>query len=216
MTYKLVAFDFDGTLADSFSWFVDVVNDAAARFGFRPIEPHERERLRGLDARKVAAHLGVPMWKLPRLARYLRQRMAREIDQIRLFPGIDWLFEQLAEEGVVLAVVTSNAYENVCRVLGPDNAALVRHYRCGTSLFGKQAHLRHVLSRSGVSPAEAIYVGDEIRDLRAARVEGMAFGAVSWGYTDAASLQACRPDAFFAGVEDIARLVTPCPAFTET
>jgi phosphoglycolate phosphatase-like HAD superfamily hydrolase len=35
--YKLAIFDFDGTLADSFPWFIGAVNDAAARFGFRGV-----------------------------------------------------------------------------------------------------------------------------------------------------------------------------------
>ena len=204
MNYKLAAFDFDGTLADSFSWFLSVMNDVAERYGFRPIAEHEREELRGLEARQIIEHLGMPLWKMPLIARYVRQRMARDIGQIGLFPGVAELLRQLAESGVVVAVVTSNSGENVRRVLGPETAALIRHYGCGTSLFGKRARLRQALRRSGVSPGEAIYIGDEIRDLHAARAAGMAFGGVSWGYTRAVSLLAHAPEAFFAEVDEIA------------
>ena len=75
----------------------------------------------------------------------------------------------LSERGVALAVVTSNAYGNVRGVLGVECAALIRYYECGTSLFGKRGRLRRVLKQSGAQPAEAIFIGDEIRDIEAAR-----------------------------------------------
>jgi beta-phosphoglucomutase-like phosphatase (HAD superfamily) len=47
MRYSLVIFDLDGTLADSFPWFLRVVKDVARKYGFKPIvnddiEPHAR------------------------------------------------------------------------------------------------------------------------------------------------------------------------------
>jgi len=60
-----------------------------------------------------------------------------------------------------------------------------------------------VLRSSGVTAAEAICVGDEIRDLEAARGEGIAFGAVSWGYTNPEALQAHGPEEMFSSVDEI-------------
>ncbi len=39
--YRLVVFDFDGTLADSFPWFARVINDVADRYRFARIAPDE-------------------------------------------------------------------------------------------------------------------------------------------------------------------------------
>ena len=108
----------------------------------------------------------------------------RGIGQIRLFPGVGQLLADLAGRGVVLAVVSSNSIDNVRQVLGPENAARIGHYECGASICGKRPKLRAVLRASGVPAVEAIAIGDEIRDLEAARAEGIAFGAVSWGYTE--------------------------------
>ena len=80
------------------------------------------------------------------------------------------------------------------------------HYACSASLFGKRAKIRRVLRQAGVRPGEALYIGDEIRDLDAARASGMAFGAVSWGYALPAALMACGADILFDAVEDIARV----------
>lgn len=203
MRYRLAVFDFDGTLADSFPWFLRVVNDAADRYRFRRIEPDEVDALRGWDPRRLNAHLGIPAWKLPLVATYLRRRMAGEIDGISLFPGVPRMLRALSDAGVAVAVVTSNAQDNVARVLGP-HAAHVGHYGCGASLFGKRAKLREVLRATGIPAAEAIGIGDEIRDLQAARAEGMAFGGVTWGYAHADALRAHAPDALFASVDEIA------------
>src|SRR4051794_19506556 len=205
MRTRLAIFDFDGTLADSFSWFLGVVNRLADEHRFRRIEEHEIETLRGLAAGQVVAHLGVPAWKLPGVARSMRQQMARDIDHITLFPGVDRLLQGLARREIRIAIVTSNSIRNVRQVLGPGNAALIQHYACGVSLFGKQAKLRAILRRSGFSAAEAICIGDEVRDLEAAHAAGIAFGAVSWGYTNPEALRAHAPQEVFASPEEILR-----------
>ena len=205
MSYRLAIFDFDGTLADSFPWFLGMVNGLADAHGFRRIEEHEVETLRGLGARQVVGHLGVPAWKLPRIAHQMRRQMARDIGGIALFPGVDRLLRELAGQGIGLAVVTSNSIDNVRRVLGPDSAALIHHYECGASIFGKRPKLRAVLRASGVPAAKAICIGDEIRDFEAARAEGIPFGAVSWGYTNPEALRALAPEEMFVSLEEIPR-----------
>ncbi len=157
----------------------------------------------GHHAREVIRHVGMPMWKAPLVTRFMRERMARDIGAIPLFAGVDVLLEGLAERGVGIAIVTSNSEANVRRVLGPRHAGLVRHYGCGASLFGKRPKLRKVLAASGVRPGEALCIGDEIRDLHAARAERMPFGAVSWGFTTLESLLAHSPEEVFTRVEEI-------------
>ncbi|HTG32482.1 MAG TPA: HAD hydrolase-like protein [Thermoanaerobaculia bacterium] len=203
MLYRLAIFDFDGTLADSFPWFLGMVNGLADAHGFRRIEEHEIEMLRGQGARQIAGHFGVPAWKLPRIAHDMRRQMTRDIAGIALFPGVDRLLRELAGRGIRLAIVTSNSLGNVRQVLGPDSAALIQHYECGASLFGKRPKLRAVLRASGVPAAEAISIGDEIRDLEAARAEGIAFGAVTWGYTNPEALRAQNPEKMFVSPEEI-------------
>ncbi|HEY3568959.1 MAG TPA: HAD hydrolase-like protein [Thermoanaerobaculia bacterium] len=203
MRYRLAVFDFDGTLADSYPWFLGRLSQLADQHRFRRVEEHEVEALRGKSARQVIEELGVPLWKLPQIARQVRREMALEIDAIRLFPGVDQVLRELARQGVELAVVTSSSLDNVRRILGPETAALIRHYACGVALFGKGPKLRKILRASGVPAAEAIAIGDEIRDLEAARAEGIAFGAVAWGYTRPEALRAQGPEEMFAGPEEI-------------
>lgn len=166
MRYRLAIFDFDGTLADSFPWFLRIVNRLADEHRFRRIEEHEVETLRGRGARQVVAHIGLPAWKLPRVGRDMRRHMARDIDHISLFPGVDRVLKGLADKGIETALVTSNSIDNARRVLGAENAALIRHYSCGAAMFGKRVKLRGVLRGSGIPAAEAICIGDEVRTWR--------------------------------------------------
>jgi phosphoglycolate phosphatase len=206
MRYKLAIFDFDGTLADSFPFFVSVFNDLAARHGFRQVAAHEAEELRGYAPRELMKRLGMPAWKLPIVAASFTALMRENIERIRLFGGVDAMLRQLAARGVRLAIVSSNAEENVRAVLGADNAALICHFECGASIFGKRARIRRVLRRTGIPSADTIYVGDQVTDLLAAGGEKVAFGAVTWGYGTAASLMLRDPVEVFLHVSDIARI----------
>jgi phosphoglycolate phosphatase len=203
LKYKLIIFDVDGTLADSFPWFGQVINDVADRFRFRRVEADEIEALRGCDAPTILQRLGVSKWKLPMIARHMRALKAQHLHEIALFPGVDRLLHELAKKDVALAVVSSDSESNVRGTLGPTNAQRIAFYACGASLFGKRAKFASVLKRSRILPMQAIAIGDEIRDAEAARSAGIAFGAVSWGYGTVESLRSLAPEHIFSNIDDI-------------
>jgi phosphoglycolate phosphatase len=207
--YKLVMFDFDGTLADSLPWFASVINAVADTYRFKRIAAHEVDQLRGYNARQIMRHLGVPMWRLPFIARHMQALTAANIDRVALFDGIDRVLDDLAKAGITIGVVTSNAEANVRRVLGPANAARVAYYECGVSMFGKHSRFRAILKRSGMSPQHALYIGDELRDYEAASRAGIRFGAVAWGFTRIDALLAHQPDEVFRQVDDLRALADP-------
>lgn len=208
MKYRLAIFDFDGTLADSFSWFASAIGRIAPEFGLRSPSNADLEALRGQPIKEVIRHLGVPMWKMPKIAAKMRSLMAGDLHTLSLFPGIAQGLAQLSDRGVRLAIVSSNSEENVRAVLGPL-AQSIANYECGVSLFGKASRLKKALRRFDLPPSSAVYVGDELRDLDAARAAGMDFGAVAWGYTRADALQAAAPSLFFETPDDILEAVAP-------
>jgi phosphoglycolate phosphatase len=212
LPFQLAIFDFDGTLANSFAWFLSIVNQTADRFGFRHIDETNIESLRGLDARQVIRQLEMPIWKMPLVARHMRRQMAGDISSVILYPGIGAMLQQLDARGVQLAVVTSNSIENVRRVLGAEYSSLIRYFGCGASLFGKRRKFQQILRHSGISPSQAISIGDELRDLNASRAASIPFGAVTWGYTTAKALEEANPEEIFSSVEDIIQKLTPWPS----
>ena len=204
MPYDLIIFDLDGTLADSFAFFVSVHNRLADRHGFRCISPAEIEALRGHSARQVMRHVGLPRWKLPWVARSF-VRLMRDAD-IPLFTDVDWMLQHLQRSGATLALVSSNAADNCRRILGDAHWQRLAHVECGASIFGKRRRIARVLRASGVDPSRAIYIGDQSTDAEAARHAGVAFGAVAWGYATRVSLEQLGPTHLFDAVEDLAGL----------
>ncbi len=203
MAYKLVIFDFDGTLADSAGWLFGVLNQVADSYGFRRVDEAEIAMLRGRDNREIVRYLGVPAWKLPLIAAHMRRRVARDAAAIPLFEGTPRVLRALKERGAATAVVSSNSEANVRRILGPECAPLVDLYECGASLFGKAAKFRRVLERTGARQDEAICVGDEARDIEAASEAGLASGAATWGYATRELLERQRPTLVFADMDDM-------------
>lgn len=197
-------FDFDGTLADSGQWFLEIMNDLADEFGFDRMRDEDRELLRNLEAMEVMRRLRTPLWKMPMIMKRVREWGRRDAHKIPVFPGVNAMLRALREGGVITAAVSSNSEENIRTILGPENCALITHFRSGASLLGKKHKIRRALKDAGVAPHEAIYIGDEIRDARAAREAGVPFGAVSWGYTTIGALRDQKPDEVFASMEEIA------------
>lgn len=212
MKYKLVIFDFDGTLANSLPWILSVIDSVADQYKVKRLETSQLETLRGYDPKTLLKIHRIPTWKLPFIARHIQQRMAQEIHQVPMFDGIDRMFELLAENGIRMAMVSSNAKNNIRKVLGARNSGRIEFWECGVSMFGKSAKLRKVLQKCGVQPDEAICIGDEIRDIEAARKVSIPFGAVSWGYSRVDTLIAHKPTEVFHSVDDLIQALThPTP-----
>ena len=208
MKYKLAIFDFDGTLANSFPFFMNTINTLAEQFRFIKIDVSETDALRAMGASKIMKHVGLPLWKVPFVAMRFKEMMSHSIDQIDLFPGAVQMLQALAERGVIISLVTSNSYDNVCQKLNPVNMQLLAHPQCDSSVFGKRTALRTILRKTGIEHHETIYIGDEIRDWEAANSEAVNFGAVSWGYTTMDALIRHAPAEAFFGMEEIVRKVT--------
>jgi phosphoglycolate phosphatase len=206
MRYRLAIFDFDGTLADSFPWVMGMMNEVADRFNFRRVEDHEIDSLRLCDAREIMRRLGIRRWKLPMIAHYVRSRMAADVHQIHMFPGAADMLTELSEAGVRLVVVSANGEETIRKVLGV-HAARIEAYAGGVSLFGKRSKLMRMSKLTGVPAAQALVIGDEIRDLDASRAAHMAFGAVSWGSTRPPAFIARSPDYLFAEMAEISATI---------
>jgi phosphoglycolate phosphatase len=203
LKFKLVIFDFDGTLADTLAWFIGISDRLADEFGLDRIDKDQVATLRRHDAATLLRLHHVPLWKVPFIAARFRSLMAKQIETIAPFPGVPDLLVRLAQAGSTLAVVTSNSSSNVRRVLGKKSMGLMAACEGGVSVFGKRSKLRKVLRHTGIHPAQAIFIGDEIRDIEAARHAGIASGAVAWGFTDMDALRAHSPDMLFTTVDEM-------------
>lgn len=209
--YDLVTFDFDGTLADSAPWFIGVLGELADQFNFRKVEGDELSQLRKLPTRDILRQVGIPFWRLPAIARELRQRSGASSGEIPLFEGIPEVLAELHRNGVRIGIVSSNGEATVRAVLGPL-ADLVTRYECGSSLFGKARLISRLRRSLGIQASRSIHVGDEERDIEAARKAGVASGAILYGYADPDLLRSRRPGHYFSEAAQILSVVGHHPA----
>jgi phosphoglycolate phosphatase len=209
MPYSLVIFDLDGTLADSFPWFKRNVNAVADRYRFRRVKEADVEMLRRASTHEILNHLEIPWWKLPLIARHVRRLKTEQAASIPLFDGVHDMLGALAARGLQLALVSSDTEANARQKLGAS-AGLFAHFDCAAPLFGKPRKFRRVLQRAGIDARDAISIGDETRDIEAARAVGIACGAVTWGYAAPQALIDRKPDLVFETMGEIAaRLTAP-------
>ena len=188
MHSRAVLFDFDGTLADTAPDLAAAVNRMLAEQGHEPL-PLERLRpfasagARGL----VHAAFGVK----PGDAEYTALRESflgfyaeRVCEQTRLFPGIAELLDELGRREVRWGIVTNKSTRFTEAIvdalrLKPDCVA------CGDTtphLKPHPASLLHAAQQLKLAAADCCYLGDDLRDMQAARAAGMRPIAVDWGY----------------------------------
>jgi phosphoglycolate phosphatase len=205
--YRLAIFDYDGTLADSLPWFGSVFQDLIARFDLAPVSADELDGLRGLSGREIMARLKLPMWKLPAISRDMRRRKLAAAGEISLFNGIPKVLADMQDLGIKTAIVSSDSEASVRLGLGPS-ATLIARFDCGASVFSKHHKFRRVARRLDINPSDTICIGDELRDIEAARAAGMDSGAVAWGYALPAALQSARPTHFFSSIEEMTQTLS--------
>ena len=190
-----ILFDFDGTIADTFDALLTTTNRLSAEFGYEPTDRDIAKHLQGLTTRELIQRSGISLFKLPRLLRRLRVELQVEIPRSRPFPEMAATLTTLRQQGYSLGIVTSNSAENVALFL--DNwqlSALFDSVCTGATLFGKSRVLRKLLAQLQLDPTTTLYVGDETRDIAAAKKVGMPIASVTWGFNAEALLAAEAPD----------------------
>ncbi|MEH3021813.1 MAG: HAD hydrolase-like protein [Pseudomonas oryzihabitans] len=210
MSYRYVIFDFDGTLADSLPFLLSCLGELARRHGFREPTADELPRLRTTSLPGLLESLRIPLWRVPRIAHDYRRLLAQRGSAVSPFAGVPAVLDDLTTRGLRLGLATSNSAASVNQVL-PAAARLFTDGEYDIPLLGKARRLTRLLRRQGVAASDSLYVGDELRDLEAARCAGLACAAVAWGYGCPATLRAQAPDLFFERPADLLRL-TPSPS----
>ena len=191
---KTVIFDFDGTLADSFSLTLEIAYELTE---IPRLSDQEIARLRRLTLLKAVRELHIPLRRLPRLLLHGSQKMHERIHEVHPFPGISELVSGLHNSGAYkLLVISSNSEQNVRSFLRANNLEdLFDGVHGGVGFFDKAAALRKVLRKNALKRDNCYYVGDEERDLIAAKRVGVRSVGVSWGYQDALALAVHKPNA---------------------
>lgn len=202
-------FDFDGTLADSAADLSRAVNCLRTARGLHelPLEdlrPHASAGARGL----IGAGLGIlpehPEFQALRDA-FLRHYERDICVETRLFPGVGELLAAIEARGLRWGIVT-NKSTKLTRVLAKALALDARAacVVCGDTtphLKPHPASLLRAAQELALAPQDCIYLGDDLRDIQAAKAAGMRSVAVEWGYGE--GFAAWHADAIIARPLDL-------------
>jgi len=191
---KVIIFDFDGTLADTIDILLSITNRLSAEFGFKSATKEELAQLSNLTSWELLKYSGISIFKFPLLIRKLKAELRSEIPTIKLFPGIKEVLLELKKLGFQLGIITSNSRENVLASLENKGLQDTFTFIYSGSTFGKHKVINKWLKKEHINAEEVVYVGDEIRDIDAARKTGIKVVAVGWGFNSQEALAAHSPD----------------------
>ncbi|MSQ55566.1 MAG: HAD family hydrolase [Betaproteobacteria bacterium] len=187
---RAVLFDFDGTLADTASDLGGAVNRLRVERGLPqlPIDqmrPFASSGARGLLRIAFGMTPEHPEYEAMRRA-FLEHYENHICVHTRLFAGIPELLAELSSRGIAWGIVTNKSTRLTTLIvkhlpLAPAPACVV----CGDTTPHLKPHpapLLHAAGELGLAPADCLYLGDDLRDVQAARAAGMQSVAVEYGY----------------------------------
>jgi pyrophosphatase PpaX len=205
--YPVWLFDFDGTLIDTEEVILDCYREAALQLWGRELEPNvvrqnmsrtlreASERVAGEDANRF-------------FDAYVSHSLRRHAESVFAYDGVTEMLWRLRDAGVRMGIVTSKLRPSVNLVL--DQVSYGPAFEVIVTVEDTDAHkpepdpILCALRRMGVSPEQAIYVGDSPYDILAARAAGVASGAALWGLHPADDLLELWPDHAFASPAEVA------------
>lgn len=189
-------FDFDGTVADTFTHALHILRRLAPVYGFHSLTDEEIEPARAMGFRELAAFLQIPKHKIPIILARGRAELLAEITCIQPCIGILPVLDELRAREHTLGIISSNSKENIRAFLAAHKLEHFAHISTSSKLLGKAREIKQTLKKHGYKKGHTLYVGDEIRDVEAAHKAGIPCAAVNWGFNNGESLHAAKPDYF--------------------
>ncbi|MGO3028499.1 HAD-IA family hydrolase [Pseudomonas helleri] len=185
--YKLLIFDWDGTLADSVGRIVTAMRIAAQRTGRPERDEASIRGIIGLGLPEAILTL-YPGMEKPEMVvfrqHYADVYIAMDEQPSPLFAGVADTLEAFRADGYRLAVATGKARRGLDRVLkvhGWERFFDVTRAADETASKPDPLMLNQILAHCDVPPSQALMVGDASFDLLMARNAGIDSVAVSYG-----------------------------------
>ncbi|MGA0845336.1 MAG: HAD hydrolase-like protein [Luteolibacter sp.] len=208
MIHRTLVFDFDGTIADTLGETFRIYNQLATDLGLRAVEPDEIEKLRHLNLKQLVSHLQIPKRRVPALISRGTGMMRGNIASLQPIHGMPEVIIEMRRHAENFGILTSNAPANVDLFLRQHNLRPLFDFISSTSkLTGKAKHLRAIRKTFSLRHEEMLYVGDELRDIKASKKAGVPVAAVTWGFNSRESLAAEKPDYLIDHPQDFLRLL---------
>lgn len=198
--YRLLIFDWDGTLVDSIGRIVESMHRAADACGLPLLGDEAVKGIIGLGLPEAIQTLYPELREAALIERfrlgYGEHYMSLESEPSALFPGVAESLAAFREQGYQLAVATGKGRRGLHRVL--EGHGWLDYFdvtRCADETASKPhpLMLHEIMAHCAVVPERALMVGDSVFDLQMARNAGVDSVAVGFGAQPLDSLRAHGP-----------------------
>jgi len=185
---SFILFDFDGTIADTISAGLEIINSHAEKYGYKKLDGDINTHFSALQLVKMAE---VKLWKLPYLIYQLKKKLSEKSDELKVLPEAPELIKKLSNEGYELGILTSNSLKTVKAFLKKyELDSFFSFLRTDVSLFGKKKALAKAKK---VINKKIVYIGDELRDIEACKKNDIPIVSIPWGLNSYESLEEHNP-----------------------
>jgi phosphoglycolate phosphatase len=192
--FKLIIFDFDGTIGDTGQVSLEVYEEISKRHGFQVLSPEEIEVYRSLPIKTRMKKMDIPLRRIPKLTKQSWRLLAEKIPHARPFEGIESLLEAIQEKEIPMIILSSNATANIQAFLKNNQFHYFDKVLGGAKLFGKEKTLKKLIKRYQLDMKDVLYIGDELRDIDSCQSLGLPIAAVTWGFDKRSLLKSAEPD----------------------
>jgi phosphoglycolate phosphatase len=204
---KTFIFDFDGTIADSVKIAFDIIRIHASELGCKQLEEPDLPLIRSMSTRQLLTYLNIPLWRIPAFILSMRQLMKQQMMNLKVFPHMSETLLELKQRGIILGILTTNSLENVQVFLKNNQLDTTFDFIDTESHLFKKAHrLKKLIKKHNISVTNTYYIGDETRDIEAAKACNIHAVAVSWGLGSAELLAQHHPDTLATTASELLQL----------
>lgn len=201
----VVIFDFDGTICDSFTQFVQVFNGIAPYYNLIQVSEKDLADIHNYETEYIIKKHGVTSWTMPIVVYHVRRNMKQLIPTMKLYSGIRETIQKMISNGVVVGILTSNSQEVVHTFLKNNNLTGFQFIFTGSGIFGKAKNLKMI--KDQLKSQNIFYVGDEVRDVKAAKEANIQSIAATWGFHSRKLLESSNPGAMADSPSDLMDIV---------
>lgn len=205
---RLIVFDLDGVLIDSLTVMQAALQYAFSRAGYPGKAPFDRFRqYLGMGLTDIFREIELP----PTLAHDFVAESDRRIEDIRLCVGTVQLLEKLKQRNIKMAIATGKDTKRANTVL--THLGIRSYFRVviGSDQVGRPKPsgeiLFKILQETACCPADAVFLGDSIADMRCGHDAGVWTAACSWGQTPIETLKGETPDYVLYQLDDVFRIL---------
>jgi phosphoglycolate phosphatase len=212
---KLIVFDFDGTLVDSRSLILESHRIVFGEFRLPAPSPVDSLALVGKSLDVILAQLAGPTAPIAEMVRaydlLLPQLRADPAFAERPFDGVsDLLHELSSSSDIVLGIATGHRSDTIAPALEELRwSGFFRTIQAADTAPSKPhpGMLLQALAATGVTPREAIFVGDTTFDMEMAQAAQLRSIGVGWGYHQAERLIEAGANGVAQAVDELRTLI---------